>query len=74
MLKMNKHLSQSQENITNYAYMERNCHSFVVHYKPDLLYAIMHGETICCIPLKLRIADNRIVKLKIDLFEFISQF
>lgn len=40
----------------------------------DLLYAIMHGETICCIPLKLRIADNRIVKLKIDLFEFISQF
>lgn len=37
----------------------------------DLLYVIMYGEIICCILLKLRIVDNRIVKLKIDLFEFI---
>lgn len=73
MLIMNKHLSQIQENITNYAYMEQVVH-YILACMHDLLYAIMHGETICCIPLKLRIADNRIVKLKIDLFEFISQF
>lgn len=37
----------------------------------DLLNVVMYGEIICCILLKLRIVDNRIVKLKIDLFEFI---